>query len=208
MSDIENTDSRQSIQAPIKRKYTRKPKVIIDEPVKEIVKEIVNEPIVTEPTEKPKRKYQRSTSKDSSPIQGLSHSSPVVSEPESVSSNEPVLSESSSSEDDVKPKEKKPRTEKQLQAFARMREARLKKQEELQHLKEFQKEKELLEKEQHKVEKLEQKIVARQSKDCLAIREIKKTQPKKRKEKAVSDDELQHTRISNQVSNIKPILFV
>jgi hypothetical protein len=58
---------------------------------------------------------------------------------------------------------KKPRSQKQLDAFNRMREARLKKSAELQELKAFEKEKQLFEKEQLKVEKMEKKIVRKVS---------------------------------------------
>lgn len=92
---------------------------------------------------------------------------------------------------------KKPRTEKQIQAFNKMREARLKKQTELEHLKEVAKQQVLLEKEQIKLEKVEDKI--------LKVKATRKPRVKKPKEDAyVSEPEP----IIPQVSNLKPILFV
>jgi hypothetical protein len=58
---------------------------------------------------------------------------------------------------------KKPRTEKQIQAFNKMREARIKKQQELEDLKAFQKEQALLEKEQAKLEKVEEQIIKKKA---------------------------------------------
>jgi hypothetical protein len=183
-----------TIEAPIKRKYTRKPKPVVAPVVEPFVVEKPEPVVVEKPepgssrsqlatvTDKPKRKYTRK------PNQRV-----VESEPEPVSSTETVSS--SESEPDQPQPIKKERTQKQKDAFNRMREARIKKSEELATLKEFQKEKELLEKENAKVQKLEQKIV-------------KKSQPKPRKQKEETyySDPEQH--ITNQVSRNKPILFV
>lgn len=57
------------------------------------------------------------------------------------------------------PREKKPRTEKQQEAFRKMREARLKKQEELSQLKAFDKEQKLMKKEHDKLNKLKEKLI-------------------------------------------------
>jgi len=181
MSDIESSET---IQAPMKRKYTRKPRSSIQglshnpndkavqeppvEPVEEHVEEHVEEPI------KPKRTYTRR------PKPELVYE-PVYEEPVSEPVHEePVV-------------QKKPRTEKQIAAFAKMREARLKKAQELEDLKAFQKEKDLLEKEQAKIQKLEDKIV-------------KKRAPKTPKKIQVYN-EPEHI-INHQVSTVKPILFV
>lgn len=56
-------------------------------------------------------------------------------------------------------REKKPRTEKQQEAFRKMREARLKKQEELSQLKAFDKEQKLMKKEHDKLNKLKEKLI-------------------------------------------------
>jgi hypothetical protein len=74
-----------------------------------------------------------------------------------------------------------------------MREARMKKQAELEDLKAFQKEKDLLDKEQSKINKIEQKIV-------------KKRQPKTPKQKIIHQESNQEH--IPQVSTVRPILFV
>ena len=76
-----------------------------------------------------------------------------------------------------------------------MREARIKKQAELESLKEFAKEKEKFEKESLKVEKLEEKIIT-------------KAQRKPRVKKAVEEYVPEPEHIIRQVSTHKPIMFV
>jgi len=113
---------------------------------------------------------------------------PVVREPEPIAPEPEPVPEVAST--------KKPRTEKQIQAFNKMREARLKKQSELEHLKEVAKQQVLLEKEQIKLEKVEDKI--------LKVKATRKPRAKKPKEDAyVSEPEP-----IIQVSTLKPILFV
>jgi hypothetical protein len=201
-----------TIEAPIsspeartpagKRKYTRKPKPVVEpgssrsqlatiidikpEPGSSrsqlaTIIDVKPEPVEQVVVEKPKRKYTRKPKVI------------VESEPESVSSTEIVTSESEPEQQP--PPIKKERTQKQKDAFNRMREARIKKSEELASLKEFKKEKDLLEKENAKVHKMEQKIV-------------KKSQPKPRKQKEETyySDPEQHSNI--KVSTHKPIMFV
>ena len=90
------------------------------------------------------------------------------------SSPEPRVS-SRTSRTGGEPREKKPRTEKQLEAFNKMREARLKKTEELKHLKEIEKQQRQLEKEEKKLETLNDRIVEkataikqRKSRNCVS----------------------------------------
>jgi len=191
MSDTEQ--SPETIQAPIKRKYTRKPKVVDDGRFSRPSSGA--EPTVEPPVGaeiKPKRAYVRK-SKPEIPI----HEEPIPEEP--IPEPEPVP------EPVPEPKEKKPRSEKQISAFNKMREARIKKQAELEELKAFQKEKELLEKEQSKIQKIEDKIVARQS---------KKRSPKKPKQEQVVRQGAEHRSAYDepehiiQVSNNRPIMFV
>jgi hypothetical protein len=191
-----------TIEAPIKRKYTRKPK-----PVVEPVIEVKSEPVVVE---KPKRKYTRKPRMDDAKVV-------VDSEPESVSSTETVSSESEptcSLSSVGCPHGKKERTQKQKDAFNRMREARIKKSEELAALKEFKKEKELLEKENTKVQKLEQKII---KKSQPGPKRASSDGPKPRKQPngvRLLDGQKEETYYSDpdhsniKVSTHKPILFV
>ncbi len=125
------------IQKP-KRKYVRKPKVVVPEVV--VPKVVVPEVVVS-----------------LSPNGSLRDRGPEVVVPDEVV-QEPVPEPEIVSEST-----KKPRSQKQLDAFNRMREARLKKSAELQELKAFEKEKQLFEKEQLKVEKMEKKIVRKVS---------------------------------------------
>jgi hypothetical protein len=172
MSDIECSETIQA--PPMKRKYTRKPKVVVQEPPVEIPVEPIEEHV--EEHVKPKRTYTRRP------------------KPELI--YEPVYEHVSEPEPEPEPvKEKKPRTEKQIAAFNRMREARIKKQQELEDLKAFQKEKDLLEKEQAKIHKLEDKIVKNR-----VPKTSKKTQ-------VYNENEPEHI-INHKVSTIKPILFV
>jgi hypothetical protein len=142
--------------------------------------------------EKPKRKYTRKIKE--TPI--------VASEPKPEPKPEPSPTipsppETSSSEDETPSpiKEKKPRTDKQILAFNKMREARSKKQQELQHLKEISKQQVLLDKEQAKLEKVEEKIIKQKA----------QRKPRAKKEPELEyNDPPQHI----QVTNLKPLVFV
>lgn len=175
-----------TIEAPKpKRTYTRKPKVV------ESIIDSVSEPIIEPASEpigdKPKRKYTR---KPKSPVDDI-----IVSPVEEITPPPELTRHTNEPVEVPAPVDKKPRTEKQIAAFNKMREARLKKQAELESLKEFAKEKERFDKESAKVEKLEEKIVA-------------KAQRKPRAKKAVEEyvDEPEH--VIRQVSTHKPIMFV
>jgi len=91
------------------------------------------------------------------------------------------------------PDTKKPRTEKQIQAFNKMREARVKKQQELEDLKAFQKEQVLLEKEQAKLEKVEEQIIKKKA---------------ARKPRVKSPSPVEDIPQVNNVSTHKVLLFV
>lgn len=177
-----------TIEAPKpKRTYTRKPKVV--ESTESVVQEPVEQPVVEQPVDKPKRKYTR---KPKSPVEEVVETKEEEIAPPPLElvrqTNEPVVEVPA-------PVEKKPRTEKQIAAFNKMREARLKKQAQLESLKEFAKEKERFDKESAKVEKLEEKIVA-------------KAQRKPRAKKSVDEYVPEPEHIIRQVSTHKPIMFV
>lgn len=176
----------ETIEAPKpKRTYTRKPKVV--EPTESVVQEPVEQPVVEPIGDKPKRKYTR---KPKSPVEDI-----IVSPVEEITPPPELVRQTNEPVEVTAPVEKKPRTEKQIMAFNKMREARLKKQAELESLKEFAKEKERFEKESAKVEKLEEKIVA-------------KAQRKPRSKKAVEEYVSEPEHIIKQASTHKPIMFV
>jgi hypothetical protein len=185
MSDVET-----SIQKP-KRVY--KKKVVegpVEQPVVEPVEQPVPEPIVET---KPKRKYTPRKPKVVEPTP-----EPTIPFPDPIPAPSP---ETSSDEEAPAPvKEKRPRTEKQIAAFNRMREARIKKQAELEHLKEIAKHQTLIDKEQKKLEKVEDQIIK------------KKAARKPKVKKEVVEDDFLEQYISEpehiQVSTYKPILFM
>jgi len=106
------------------------------------------------------------------------------------------------SSDEEKKVVKKPRTEKQQEAFRKMREARLKKTEELKKLKELEKEQKQLEKEQTKLNTITEKVVEK----AAAIK-----QRKSRKSAAETFDVLPEPQYVPQIiqeKTIKPYIFV
>lgn len=166
MSDVVETQPLK-IKRVYKKKNTNTP---VEETFTDVPSGYV--PEVVESIEKPKRKYTRKPS--SSPDGSLRDRGKETPAVEKAPEPEPTIPEptpfiptpeTSSDEDDKPlPKEKKPRTDKQIQAFNRMREARLKKQAELNHLKELSKQQVLLDKEQAKLEKVEDKIIKQKAK--------------------------------------------
>jgi hypothetical protein len=176
--------SEESIQAPKKRSYTRKPKVVIAparEPAHASLPETegreasdsetsttstVSDVSLTPPEQvpqKPKRNYKKKVTV-TEPVE--------IPPPESVGSlptpevrvgtrrEDTELIDSEPETEPVKPvKEKKPRTEKQKEAFEKMKQARLAKTEELKRLREIEREQKKLEKEEIKLENLNDKIL-------------------------------------------------
>jgi len=126
--------------------------------------------------------------------------------------------------------QKKPRTDKQIAAFNRMREARLKKQAELDHLKEVAKHQVLIDKNQKKIEKIEDQIRIHKEPSPLSGDVIKKKASRKTSSRVTApvdpDTESEYnepppyTSEANhmahrpkslshiQVSTLKPILFM
>lgn len=195
MSDIEQSETIQAPIAVIRRKYQRKPRSaeVSDLENSEPVELVENIKPKRQYNRKPKPVYEESNSTVEpipEPIPESQEAMSLTSLPIPESTPEPV--KESSLERSQSQGDKKPRTEKQIAAFNRMREARLKKSQELQDLKAFQKEKDLLEKEQAKIQKIEEKIV-------------RKRQPKTPKNKQVDNHTEDHI---PQVSTHRPILFV
>jgi len=154
-----------------------------------------------EPVVKPKRVYRRKTVPPIvDPNESLSEdehqtvvellSSLNIPDPIQHVVENPIAPSTPSSSSD-----KKPRSEKQIAAFEKMRLARIAKSEELKHLKELEKERKLLDKESAKVAKMETKIVKRRSKKAVAT--------------SSSDEDIpQPPELIRQVSTRPQILFV
>jgi hypothetical protein len=164
----------ESIEAPKKRTYTRKPKPVV-EPLssdsEQSTTSTVSDLSLTPPEQvpqKPKRNYKKKVTVIE-PVE-------IPSPPESVGPlptpevrvgtrrEDTELIDSEPETEPVKPvKEKKPRTEKQQLAFQKMREARLAKTEELKRLRDIEREQKKLEKEEIKLENLNDKILEKAS---------------------------------------------
>ena len=162
--------SEESIELPItkpKRAYTKRtktepqPSVMPNETPLEVVPDISSI--------KPKRTYTKKIKTEPQPN--------TVVPPETISYitdihelvKEPYLREKTIMDDTpptspvdvIPPKEKKPRTEKQLAAFEKMRSARASKQNELNDLKELEKTQRQLENEQRKLDTVTEKVLAK-----------------------------------------------
>ena len=130
-------------------------------PIPELVKESYIEPCV-ETQVKAKRSYVRK-SKLGEPV--LELTPPPLVRTETVVFDTPPTTdgvlEGLLLVDVIPPKEKKPRTEKQLAAFEKMRSARASKQNELNDLKELEKTQRQLENEQRKLDTVTEKVLAK-----------------------------------------------
>jgi len=169
-----------SIEAP-KRKYTRKPKSVAPSEVlssdsEQSTSSTVSELSLTPPEQvpqKPKRQYKKKAIAE--PLVEIGP--PPVLQRQSNIREETVLIDSEPETEPVKPvKEKKPRTDKQKEAFAKMREARLAKTEELKRLREIERDQTKLEKEEKKLESLNDKILEKAS--SIKQKKSRKTSPK------------------------------
>ena len=195
--------SDESIELPkTKRTYRKKSATPIEQPVPSDNLDVLPHSIdAVEPVVKPRRKYTR---KSVAPVVDATES---LSEDEhdtvaqllaSLNIPEPLPShEPEPIQEPSTPSNKKPRTEKQIAAFEKMRLARIAKSEELKHLKELEKERQLLDKESAKVAKMETKIVKRRSKKTVAT------------SSSSSDEDIsQAPKLVKQVSTMPTILFV
>lgn len=144
-------------QVPQKPKRNYKKKVAVAECVEPHTTRLGGEPQVAPPPEKPTNRIRETTELIDTPP-----SSPV---PETTSV-----------------KEKKPRTERQIAAFNRMREARLKKQSELNHLKELEKEEKRIDSEKKKLDAVTERVVEKAT-------EIKKKRQSRKKPVDEYDDQ-------------------
>jgi hypothetical protein len=164
------------IEAPkVKRTYTRKPKVVVDE-IPQPVEAVSDSDSSTSSTlsltppeklQKPKRKYTRKA-KCVMPhtTQGVLGGSPngevpveTIAPPPDAKHNyvEPIVVPEPVVEEPVKVKRE--RTDKQKAAFEKMRLARVAKQAELNKLKDLEKQEKLLDKEKNKLDTITEKIL-------------------------------------------------
>jgi hypothetical protein len=162
----------ESIEAP-KRKYTRKPKIVALSDVLSIDSDVSTTSTdsgLTPPPEvpqKPKKQYKKKVA-ISEPVEPVDEISPPVLERQTN-----AITEESPPSSPQPVKEKKPRTDKQKQAFEKMRLARIAKQEELKKLKEIEKEQKQLEREQTKLNNITEKVVEKVT--AIKQRKTKKT---------------------------------
>jgi hypothetical protein len=97
-------------------------------------------------------------------------------------------------------RDKKPRTEKQIEAFNRMREARLKKQEELNRLKDLEKEEKRIDSERKKLEAVTERVVEKAT-------EIKKKRQSRKKPVEEYEEEIREPQ-HIQEKTFKQLIFV
>ena len=176
-----------NIQAPKKRTYTRKPKSVTP-----LTTGVLGVPPNDEiPTSEPPVVSDSETSTTSTEsvtplttgVLGVSTKVPQkpkrtykkrVVEPIVDVVDEPPVLVTPPRDDEVRDATKKPRTEKQIEAFNKMREARLKKQSELNHLRELEKEEKRIDSEKKKLDAVTERVVEKAT-------EIKKKRQSRRK---------------------------
>lgn len=195
----------ESIEKP-KRTYVRKSKIVIDVPsLCEISTPLPSPDCVTQQTTNgdlgvspKKRTYTRKpkvvvdTVEDTPlPIPVLSRDSPIL--PESPP-NSPIA-------DVIPPKEKKPRTDKQIAAFEKMRSARLSKQTELNDLKELERTQKQLQTEQTKLDKITEKVVQKAT-------ELKTKRVSKKKVVVDDEEPVYEPQKNIQETKHKSIVFI
>jgi len=181
----------ESIEAPKKRTYTRKPKVVVDE-IPQPVEAVSDSDSSTSSTlsltppeklQKPKRKYTRKAKVvEEVPVETIAPPPEPVVVPEQVV-EEPV-------------KVKRERTDKQKAAFEKMRLARVAKQAELNKLKDLEKQEKLLDKEKKQLDSITEKIVEK-------VAAIKQRKSRKQPTEVISEPQqvpiIQETRYRNIV---------
>lgn len=176
----------ETIEAPkVKRTYTRKPKPVVDEiptaqsPVSD--SSTSTELSLTPPEQvpqKPKRNYKKKVAV-AEPVLEVAPPPPELVR----QSNEPRIRQttelidtppSSPVPETTSLKEKKPRTEKQIAAFNRMREARLAKQAELTKLRDLERQEKKIDSEKRKLDAVTERVVEKAT-------EIKKKRQSRKK---------------------------
>jgi len=202
----------ETIEAPkVKRTYTRKPKSVIppnDEiptaqsPVSD--SSTSTELSLTPPEQvpqKPKRNYKKKVAVAEPVVENIPAPPELVSQSRIRQTTELIDTPPSSPvPETTSVKEKKPRTEKQIAAFNRMREARLAKQAELTKLKELEKQEKKIDSEKRKLDAVTERVVEKAT-------EIKKKRQSRKKPTEEYEDQpeprmvpiIQETRYKNIV---------
>jgi hypothetical protein len=197
--------SEESIELPItkpKRAYTKRTKIVIDVPaiMAEHVSptvELVKEPFLADLSlMKPRRTYVR---KPKESVPPFVEPTPICDPPTLLRTETVVFDTPPTSP--IPPKEKKPRTEKQLAAFQKMRDARASKQNELNDLKELEKTQRQLENEQRKLDTVTEKVLAKAT-------ELKTKRVSKKKASVVDDGYRTEPESIIQETKHKQIIFV
>jgi hypothetical protein len=172
----------ESIEAPKKRTYTRKPKIValsevLSSDSEQSTTSTVSDLSLTPPEQvpqKPKRNYKKKVVVSTEPVE---IPPPVLERQTNNIREDTELIDSEHETEPVKPvKEKKPRTEKQKEAFEKMRQARLAKTEELKRLNEIARDQKKLEKEEIKLETLNDKILEKAA--AIKQKKTRKVSPK------------------------------
>lgn len=209
--------SENTIELPIvkpKRSYTRKPKSQVEplitssggDPLSTTIS--LDEPQCDEVPTKPKRSYSRKSKCVEPPTLSLDEPQlleiPKLVRQTNIIVDTQLIESPPTSPKCVEPHEtpKKPRTEKQIAAFAKMRDARIAKQAELNRLKDLEKEEKKLDSEKSKLDKVTEQVINKAT-------EIKN---KRASRKKVVNEPVEDFREPQQMyikeKNIKPILFV
>ena len=200
----------ESIEKP-KRSYVRKSKIVIDVPsLCEISTPLPSPDCVTPQTTNgdlgvspKKRSYIRkpkitidSVDDTPLPIPVLSRDPPICVSPQTTNR------ELEGFPLDVIPlKEKKPRTEKQIAAFEKMRSARLSKQTELNDLKDLERSQKQLQTEQTKLDKITEKVL-------IKATELKTKRVSKKKVVSDNEDQVYEPQHNIQETKHKTIVFI
>ena len=206
--------SEESIELPItkpKRTYTKKIKTE-QQPTTVVPTETPQELVPDISSIKPKRTYTKKIKTEPQPttvvpietISYITEINELVKEPylreKTVMDDTPPTSPRV---DVIPPKEKKPRTEKQLAAFEKMRLARASKQNELNDLKELEKTQRQLENEQRKLDTVTEKVLAKAT-------ELKTKRVYKKKVVVIDDNDGYRTEPESIIreQKYKPIIFM
>jgi hypothetical protein len=174
----------ETIEAPkVKRTYTRKPKSVVD-PIPTAESPVSESSTSTElsltlpeqgPT-KPKRTYKKKVAIAEPVVENIPEPPELVRQTNRIRTTTELIDTPPSSPvpETTSLKEKKPRTEKQIAAFNRMREARLAKQAELSKLRDLERHEKKIDSEKRKLDAVTEKIVEKAT-------EIKKKRQSRKK---------------------------
>ena len=186
----------ESIEKP-KRSYVRKSKIVIDVPSLCEISTPLPSPEFEAPP-KLKRSYTRKPKITIDAVDDTPLPIPVLSRDPPILLESPPLSPIA---DVIPPKEKRPRTEKQLAAFEKMRSARLSKQTELNDLKDLERSQKQLQTEQTKLDKITEKVL-------IKATELKTKRVSKKKVVSDNEDQVYEPQHNIQETKHKTIVFI